>query len=296
MDRRAFLGTMTAVTAIANRFSWAAAEHKIGHLGVQLYTVRFAMAEDFEGTLAKVAEAGYKEVELAEFKFDGGEVTYFGKTPKELRAALDQHGLVAPSTHVSFTALSAENFPKILEASKVLGHQYIVNPWIDEEVRKGSDGWKRAFDTFNRAGEDSKKAGFQFGYHNHWFEFIPVDGKLPYDLLLEHCDPNLVKMEMDLCWIKAAGGDPITYFNRYPGRFPLVQDLKSIPKITTGGAQNFGDTVDLTEVGSGMIDWKQLFSHAGKAGIKLYIVEHDRPKQPIESIKASHDYLVKLRF
>jgi len=296
MDRRTFLGTMTAATVLANRFSLAS-EHKIGAVGVQLYTVRYAMAQDFDGTLSKVAEVGYKRVELAEFKLENGSVTYFGKTPREMRAALDHHGLAAPSTHVTYKSLSPENFPKILEASKVLGHQYIVNPWIDEEVRKQPDGWKQVTDTFNRAGEASRQAGFQFAYHNHWFEFLPVEGKLPYDILLEQTDPHLVKMEMDLCWIKAAGGDPIAYFNRYPGRFPLVhvKDLKTIPQITTGGAQNFGDTVDLTEVGSGIIDWKDLFAHAGKAGIKIYIVEHDRPKAPIESIRASYEYLEKLR-
>jgi sugar phosphate isomerase/epimerase len=298
MNRRNFLGMITAATVMANRFSWAAEQHKIGRLGVQLYTVRDLIAKDFDGTLARVAEAGYKEVELAGFTLDDGQVHYFGKTPQELRAALDHHGLVAPSTHVNYKSLSPENFPKVLEASKVLGHQYIVNPWIDPEVRSQPDGWKVVSETFNRVGEESKKAGFQYAYHNHWFEFLPVDGKLPYDTLLQLCDPNLVKMEMDLCWITAAGGDPIKYFNQYPGRFPLVhvKDLMKIPQVTTGGAQNFGDSVDLAAVGSGIIDWKNLFAHAGKAGIKIYIVEQDRPKEPIESIKSSYDYLEKLRF
>ena len=301
MNRRTFLGTAataSAATLLANKFSWAAADHKVGRIGVQLYTVRDAIAKDFDGSLAKVATAGYKEVELAGFSFDNGEVKYFGKTPAEMRTALDHHGLAAPSTHVNYKCLAPENFPKVLEASKVIGHQYIVNPWIEEDVRKQPDGWKRVTETFNRVGEDSKKAGFQFGYHNHWFEFLPVDGVLPYDILLKGCDANLVKMEMDLCWITAAGADPVKYFDQYPGRFPLVhvKDLKKIPPISTGGAQNFGDTVDLTEVGSGIIDWKRLFSHADKAGIKIYIVEHDHPKSPFDSITTSHEYLEKLRW
>jgi sugar phosphate isomerase/epimerase len=301
MNRRTFLGTAataTAATLLANKFTWAAADHKAGHIGVQLYTVRDAIAKDFDGSLAKVAAAGYKEVELAGFTFDNGEVRYFGKTPKELRAALDHHGLVAPSTHVNYQYLSPETFPKVLEASKVIGHQYIVNPWIEEETRKQPDSWKRAAETFNRVGEDSKKAGFQFAYHNHWFEFLPVDGKLPYDILLKGSDANLVKMEMDLCWITAAGADPVKYFDLYPGRFPLVhvKDLKKIPTISTGGAQNFGDTVDLTEVGSGIIDWKRIFAQSDKAGIKIYIVEHDHPKAPFDSIKTSYEYLSKLRW
>ncbi len=115
-------------------------------------------------------------------------------------------------------------------------------------------------------------------------------------MLLKGCDPKLVKMELDLCWITAAGADPVKYFENYPGRFPLVhvKDLKTLPHITAGGPQNFGDTADLTEVGSGMIDWKKIFAHSDRAGIKYYIVEHDHPKMPFESIKTSYDYLSKL--
>ena len=300
MNRRRFLqtaGTVAGATLLTSRFGWAA-EHKIekDKIGVQLYTVRYAMAKDFDGSLAKVAEAGYKTVELAEFSMDGGEVRYFKKTPKEVRAALDQHGLNAVSTHLNYKFLTPENMPKVFEASKVLGHQYIVCPWIDEEFRTQPDIWSKACETFNRVGSECKKAGFQFGYHNHWFEFLPVNGKLPYDILLKGCDPNLVKMELDLCWITAAGADPVKYFESYPGRFPLVhvKDLKSLPHITSGGPQNFGDTADLTEVGSGMIDWKKIFAHSDRAGIKYYIVEHDHPQSPFESIKTSYDYLSKL--
>jgi len=194
--------------------------------------------------------------------------------------------------------LAPDKWPGQLESAKVIGQSYIVNPWIPEEARKTDDDWKRAAETFNRAGEESKKAGIQFAYHNHWFEFLPVNGKLPYDTLLELCDKNLVKMELDLCWITVAGADPLKYFDRYPGRFPLVhvKDVKTLPKITTGGPQNFGDTVDLTEVGSGIIDWKRIFAQSEKAGIKHYIVEHDRPTAPFDSIKTSYEYLRQLRW
>ena len=140
-------------------------------------------------------------------------------------------------------------------------------------------------------------AGIQFGYHNHWFEFLPVNGKLPYDELLAECDPNLVKMEMDLCWITVAGGDPLKYFNKYPGRFPLVhvKDIKKIPPVSEAGGQNFGDSLkDMTSVGSGIIDWKRIFAQSDKAGIKHYIVEHDKPEDPIQSITESYEYLSNL--
>jgi len=291
MNRRTFLetaATVTAATLLTSRLGWAAAEHKIENLGVQLYTVRDQMKVSFYETLAKVASIGYKEVEFA---------GYFGLTPKQVRDALENNHLTAPSTHVQYDELD-DKFPAVIEASKTIGLKYIVCPWIPEELRKSPDIWKQAADKFNRCGEATKKAGMQFAYHNHWFEFLPVDGQLPYDQLLKLCDADLVKMELDLCWITAAGSDPVKYFNAYPGRFPLVhvKDLKTMPKITAGGAQNYGDTVDLTEVGSGIIDWKRIFAQSDKGGVKYYIVEHDHPTQPFESITKSYEYLNKLRW
>jgi len=289
MDRRTFLGTMTAATLLTRRLAFAAGDHKIDKIGLQLYTVRDLMKQDFDGTLAKVAAIGYKEVEFA---------GYFDHSPKDVRAAVDRRRLTAPSAHIDYKSLG-EKFPEVIEAAKVVGHEYLVNPWIEEEIRKQPDGWKHAAETFNRAGEACKKAGIQFAYHNHWFEFLPVNGKLPYDLLLTECDPNLVKMELDLCWITVGGQDPLKYFDRYPGRFPLVhvKDVKRVPPVTAGGAQDFGSSMkDMTEVGSGIIDWKKIFAQSDKAGIKHYFVEHDNPKKPLESIKKSYDYLASLRF
>src|SRR5947209_18569264 len=123
--------------------------------------------------------------------------------------------LTPPSTHVNDVELD-EKFPSVIEFSKAVGMGYIICPWIPEELRKSPDIWRQAAEKFNKCGERTKKAGIQFGYHNHWFEFLPTNGKLPYDALLKDCDRNLVKMEMDLCWIEAAGGDPLKYFAGYP--------------------------------------------------------------------------------
>jgi sugar phosphate isomerase/epimerase len=291
MNRRTFLetaATISAATLFSSRFGWAAGEHKINKVAVQLYTVRDLMKDDFEGTIAKVAQIGYKEVEFA---------GYFGRTAQQVKDILTKNGLTAPSTHVQYDELD-DKFQSVIEFSKTVGMSYIICPWIPEDVRKSPDIWKQASEKFNKCGEQTKKAGMQFGYHNHWFEFLPTDGKLPYDELLKDCDASLVKMEMDLCWIIAAGGEPVKYFEKYPGRFPLVhvKDLKTKPDVTSGGAQNYGDTVDLTEVGSGIIDWKKIFAHSQQAGIKHYIVEHDHPKQPIESITKSYQYLSNLRW
>jgi sugar phosphate isomerase/epimerase len=281
MNRRTFIGSMTAA-ALMGRFTWAASQHRIENIGVQLYTVRDALKKDFEGTLARVAAIGYKEVEFAQYFED---LSNPNPSPKKTRQILDADGLTAPSGHIPYKLLSPENWSRVLDAAKTLGHDYIVNPSIDREVLKQPDGWKRAAETFNRAGAESHKAGIQLAYHNHVEEFKALpDGKLPYDVLLAESDPKLLKMEMDLGWAHKAGVDPVAYFEKYPGRFPLVH------------VKDFDKSGTMTEVGKGIIDWKRIFAKADVAGIKHYFVEHDDPKSPFESIQVSFDYLKNLRF
>jgi sugar phosphate isomerase/epimerase len=285
IDRRTFITAMSAAAVTGVRLH----AKKVDRVGMQLYTVRAELEKDFDGTLAKVAAIGYKEVEFA---------GYFKRSPRDVRESLRRHGLTSPAAHVDYPSLAAEKLPAVLESAKAIGHQYLVNPWIDESLRKEPDIWKRVAETFNRAGEMSRKAGIQFAYHNHHFEFAPVDGKLPYELLLEQCDPKLVKMELDLCWITAAGKDPLEYFKRYPGRFPLVHVKGLTKKPDAGGAAPIQSVMpDLTDVGThDMIDWKRIFARSGEAGIKHYFVEHDIPKDPYASLKASYDYVKSLDF
>ena len=273
MERRSFLGTVTAAGIMAKRLSWAA-ERKIEKVGVQLYTVRDQMKADFAGTIEKVAKIGYREVEFA---------GYFDNPPKEVKGLLDKNGLTAPSAHIDFEHITTK-LPEVIEAAKVVGHQYIVCPWMPEELRGDAEGWKRVAQSLNKAGADIKKAEMQLAYHNHNFEFKDFNGKLGYDILLEEADPNLVKMEMDLYWTTKAGADPLKYFAKHPRRFPLVH-VKDMDK-----------SGDFAEVGSGTIDWKPIFAKSQQAGIKHYFVEQDQSKDPLASIKASYDYLRDLRF
>jgi sugar phosphate isomerase/epimerase len=279
MDRREFLQTVSAV-ALTTGLSWAA-EHQIERIGVQLYTVRDLFKKDFQGTLAQVAAIGYKEVEFAQYFADLGNPN---PPPKRVREILDSDALAAPSGHVPYSALTAENWPRVLETCALIGHKYIVNPSIDRDLAKQIDGWKRAAETFNRAGTEALKSGVQLAYHNHTEEFQPLEGQRPYDVLLAESDPKLVKMEMDLGWAHVAGANPLEYFTKYPGRFPLVH------------VKDFDKDGHMTEVGQGVIDWKGIFSKADVAGIKHYFVEHDEPKAPLESIRTSYAYLKQLRF
>ena len=258
---------------------------------MQLYTVRDAMAKDLDGTLAKVAAIGFKEVEFA---------GYFDKTPQQIKATLARLGLTTPSTHVAYTTI-AGGWQKVLDDSKAVGHEFVVIPFLDEPVRKTLDDWKRIAAAFNTAAEASRRAGLKFAYHNHHFEFVPVDGRLPFDVLLEECDRSLVQFEIDLCWTAVAGVDPLALFQRYPGRFPMVhlKDLKRIPARLPGetGMIPFERVFpDLADVGQGIIDWKRILAQSSQAGIRHYFAEHDTPPDAFASLTTSYKYLDALRY
>jgi sugar phosphate isomerase/epimerase len=277
INRREFVQTMAgAGLAIAcTGVRGVPPATKLDKIGLQLYTVRDQMKADFEGTLARVAEIGYKEVEFA---------GYFGHSPADVKAILDRHGLSAPATHIG--DISPDAWKASLETARTIGHDYIVAPWIPAERRKTLDDWKKIAADFNRAGQQAKDAGIQFAYHNHDFEFPKLDGQVPYDVLLQSTDPKLVQLEIDLYWITKAGQDPLAYFARWPGRVPLVH-----VKDSAGPPDH-----KMVDVGQGTIDWKRIFAKRDQAGIKHAFVEHDQPPQPFEDIAVSYRTLKGLEF
>jgi sugar phosphate isomerase/epimerase len=277
VNRREFVQTMAAVgaTTLFYRSPRSAPSARLDKVGLQLYTVRDKMKEDFEATLARVAEIGYKEVEFA---------GYFNHSPADVKAILDRHGLSAPSTHVAFE--SDDQWKAALDAAKTIGHEYIVMPWIPAERRKTLDDWKNFAQVFNHAGQAASAAGIQFAYHNHDFEFPKLEGQVPYDVLLQSTDPKLVQLEIDLYWITKAGQDPLAYFARWPGRVPLVHVKDSL-----GPPEH-----KMVDVGQGKIDWKRIFAKKDQAGIKHAFVEHDQPPQPFDDIAVSYRNLSQLEF
>jgi len=245
-------------------------------IGVQLYTVRSLMAEDVARTLDAVAEIGYDEVEFA---------GYFDHAPAEVRAWLDASGLTAPAAHVDLDALTGSALETTLEAATVVGHRWLVVPWIAEALRT-SDGYREVADLLNTAGNVAATAGVRVGYHNHAFEFEAVDDPSDadgettgYSLLLEHLDPALVDLEIDFHWSAAAGVDALELFAEHPGRFPLCH----VKDLTADG--------QMADVGAGVIDWPELFARSEEAGLVHYFVEHDQPADARASIEASYRYL-----
>jgi sugar phosphate isomerase/epimerase len=273
ISRRVFLKT-SAWAALGSLGAIGKPAGKLDRIGLQLYTVRREMEKDFEGTLAKVAAIGYQEVEFA---------GYFNRRPAEVNAALNRVGLAAPSAHVPTTVLR-QDWERVIEAAQTIGHRYLICPYLSSDERRSLDDYQKIAELFNAAGEVSKRAGIQFGYHNHDFEFVPIDGKLPYDVLLAKTDSNLVKMELDLYWVTKAGRDPVAYLKKYPGRFRLihVKDMDNTPSRSQ------------IEVGRGIIDFKTIFAQAEKSGVKHYFVEHDEPPSPLDSIRISFEYLKRL--
>ena len=278
LGRREFLGRVGGVAAAVGLPGLPRlARSKLGPIGIQLYTVRRELAKDVEGTLSKLATIGFQEIEFA---------GYPEGTAKSLRAILDRLHLTAPSGHVQLQTIRSD-WDRTLDQAATVGQKYVVVAFISAEERRTSDDWKRIAAAFNRAGEAAKAAGIQFCYHNHDFEFTPVDGVLPYDLLLSATDPALVQLELDLYWITKGGRDPLDYFGKWPGRFPLVhvKDMDATPR------KFFAD------VGTGTIDFRRIFRQAGQAGIKHYFYEQDEtPASPFESAKASYQYLRGLTF
>lgn len=250
---------------------------KLGRIGIQLYTVRRELTKDVEGTLARLAEIGFKEVEFA---------GYPEGTAQSLRAMLDRHGLSAPSSHVGLGSLRRD-WARTLDQAAMVGQKFVVVAFVPSDQRRTLDDWKRLAALFNKAGEESRARGLQFGYHNHDFEFTPVEGRIPYDMLLAEADPKLVKLELDLYWITKAGHDALAYFTKWPGRFPLlhVKDMEATPRKF------------FAPVGKGVIDFARIFKQSTLAGVKHYFYEQDEVSgAPFADAATSFAYLRALTF
>lgn len=256
------LGPMACVPKVVDRKTFG--------VGIQLYTVRDAMAADALGSLKKLSDLGYKNLELANYA-DG---KFYGFAPKEFNKIVTDLGMVNLSSHTQVEAagITVDNAKKMADDHAELGVKYCVQPWVNEPDRT-IESYKKMVGDWNQVGKIMKETGIQFGYHNHNFEFKNMDGIVPYyDIYMKELDPDLVTMEIDLFWVTKAGQDPIEMFKKYPGRFQLFH-LKDMHTKQPP----FYDVIkdDVCEVGAGVIDFKAILAAKNIAGMKHFFVEDD---------------------
>jgi sugar phosphate isomerase/epimerase len=286
-DRRDFLRSLgaTAVagalwpsSALAAGTDLLSANASIRRIGVQLYTVRGAMEKDgVEATLARIAQLGFREVEFA---------GYFGRTGAQIRDTLKANGLTSPSTHISLDQLKGPGFPQLVETAATIGHKWMNLAWLAPPERGSAEKYNAHADALLAGQKIASASGITIGYHNHEFEFDPIGTTDGYEILLDRTKGSGIQFEMDLYWMSVAGKDPVSYWKRFPGQFPMVH-----VKDSAGVPSN-----EMRSVGEGTINWAQLFAQRKVAGIQHFYVEHDNPKDPWASITSSIAYLKRLRF
>lgn len=253
---------------------------KMTDIYIQLYSVRADIKTDFKGTVAALGNMGYKGVEAAGYA-DG---KFYDLTPEQFKKEIEKSGMTVLSSHVGKRLnddIASTNWNEIWQwwdtailAHKAAGMKYIVMPSMPKV--KSLAELKSYCDYYNQIGEKCNAAGLRFGYHNHSFEFVEVEGEMMYDYMIKNTDPSKVFFQMDVYWVVRGGQSPVEYFINYPNRFEILH-LK-----------------DHKELGqSGMVGYDAIFRNAKEAGVKYLVVEVEKYNYtPLESIKKSLDYLL----
>lgn len=234
-------------------------------VGVQIYSVRNELEKDFNGTLEKLSEIGFNYIEAYGLSTDG---TLYGMSPTDYKNTVEYNGMSLVSSHSTY--FTVEEAPVVIKAAKQAGLEYVIVPWLNEDLRSDYDAIAK---TFNEVGAMFKEAGIGFGYHNHDFEFFPIeDGRIPLEILIEGTDPENVDFQLDLYWVAKAGSDPVAFINKYPGRFASFH-VKDADK-----------ELNQTTVGEGIIDFKTILSAPKVSGMKFYFIEDERTDDPIGNL------------
>ncbi len=251
---------------------------KLTEIGLQLLTINPEIEKDYVKALEKVAEIGYNTLEMGNF---------YGPSLEEFQKLLQRLNLKVLAGGAAIGNLRSE-LDKMIQDSYDLDKKYLICywPWTDSPENKTLDDWKRMAESLNQIGEKVKQAGLVFAYHNHDLEFKITEDRIPFDIILENTDPNLVAIEIDLYWIKKGNQEPIPYFEKYPGRFPLwhIKDMDKTPERS------------FACVGQGIIDFPTIFAKADLAGMQHLFIEHDKPENPMECAQVGYEYLKNLRY
>lgn len=253
-------------------------------LGLQLYSLRELLPQDVKGTLQKVAQAGYTQVELYGFNIKN---QFWGLKPIEIKKILEEYQLKPISGHFNMTPYfedgSTAELKAAIDAAKILGLKYVTIPWIEPNRRNSAEDYKTIAKRLNYAGQLCKNAGLKLAYHNHDFEFIKYGNETGWDILLKNTDKKLVNFELDIYWVIRSGLQPYDLFKANPGRY-VMWHIKDMDKA---------DHTLNAEVGSGTIDYKAIFKQAKLSGMKYFFVEHESNYKPdmIGSITQSCNYM-----
>jgi sugar phosphate isomerase/epimerase len=277
--RRAFvhaLGCAAAGVSLPKRRR--AGRHRLARVGLELYSVRLAMANDPEGTLAAVRSMGYSEVELLWTRGN------FGRTPEQVRATLDREGLRAPSAHIAPEALLSE-WARSLDMAHTLGHDYLIVPSLPAETDHSLDEWRVWADRFNTAGAAARHAGLWLAFHNEPSHAKPIDGVVPYDVFLACTDPAVVRLQLDVGNMAIGGGDPLRYLKAHRDRYWSFH-IKDV----------MADGMHDTELGAGRLPLRELLAAIPEIDRKPCYVEQEAATDPLASARRNCAFLRQLEF
>lgn len=269
-------------------------------VAVQLYSVRDEMEKDFYGTIKLMKEIGYDGVEFAGL---------FGQNPEEIKTFCDEIGIVPISAHVPYYDM-LENPEAVLSDYAKIGCKYVAVPYLTEECRPGTDGFAATVEGIRKIGEAAKALGIQLLYHNHDFEFVKIGEEYALDVLYSTIPEDLLKTEIDTCWVNVAGVNPAEYIEKYSGRAPVVH-LKDFKKSgdklgklydligidDEAQAEEEEDTFSFMPVGHGIQDMPEILAACEDAGAQWVVVEQDSPAKgntPVNSVTLSREYLKTL--
>ena len=292
MKRRDFLTTAAATAAMISspRSIFAIDEDNKyrKEIGIQLYTLRNQISEDVKATIKAVADAGYKQVE-----------PYGFPNADEMIAVARDNGLAVNSTHFDWDSVvnpdqkGVRPFSEVLDKANDASISHLVVPYLADKNRKTLDDYKLVCERCNKGAEQAKKAGIQLSYHNHSFEFQPLEGGVTgYETMIKEFSPDM-HFEVDVFWIQLGGKDPVEMIGRLKGRVSQLH-LKDLNKSITAPMYSGVPQEAFEELGDGVIDMDPILEIAAVAGVKHCHVEQDHSPHPIKSIQQSMKHLRSL--
>lgn len=286
MNRRNFLATSALATAGVAASTKLAAEmlpERIKEFGFQAYTVRDVIYKDMPGTLKRLRKAGFDYMEG--FDFNNGKLMQ--KPIAEAKQIIEKSKIDLRSLHI-MTGNMKNDWQRSVDDAAELGAKYLVCAYLMPNERENIDQYKELSELFSKSAEIAKKSGIQFCYHNHDFEFMELNGEIPMDVIVANTDADLVKLELDIYWTRYAEVDPIKFF---------VKNLKRVPLWHVKDLSLENDRI-MTEVGNGIIDWKQIFRHKDNSGMESFFVEQDRgfATDSMTSLETSIKHLKKMNY